>query len=103
MMTLYAAFETAVLVGAFSLAVHHTVTRVLPLRRGLAGALRQLGRSAQLAPLQRLGDRLAPPAASGCGSGCGSCGSGCGSAAGIARPPTAAESIRLVRPGAPRD
>lgn len=96
MMTLYAAFETAVLAGAFGLAVHHTVTRVLPLRRGLAGALRQIGRSAQLAPLQRLGDRIAPPPAGGCGSGCGSCGSGC-TPAGAAGAQTTAQPIQLVR------
>ena len=77
-MTLYGTFEFTVLAGALGLAAHHTLTRVMPLRRGLATLARVLGGAAGSAGLQRLGERIDPPRrAGGCGSGCGSCGSGC--------------------------
>lgn len=59
-MTLYAAFETTVIVGACGWALWHVATRVLKLRRGAAAG-----------------------AAAGGGAACGGC-SGCGSSAGSA-------------------
>lgn len=79
MITLYGVFEFTALAGAFGLAAHHTLTRVLPLRRALAAVARRLGRGAGLAWLERWGERLAPAVTTGtCASGCGSCG-GCAS------------------------
>lgn len=82
MSLLYTAFEYTLLAGATAWAAHHTFSRVLPLRRGLAAVLHHaarqpgLGRFGQLAG--RGAARLAPPAAAGCASGCGGCGGGSG-------------------------
>lgn len=106
MSLLYTAFEYSLLAGATTWAAHHTFSRVLPLRRGLAALLQHAARQPGLGWFGQMAGRgaarIAPPAAAGCASGCGGCGGGSGGGSGNrCAPPPPSGIIQLRAEASP--